>query len=638
MTSSGTKICGICRDTLLTKQATFTPDACSHSFHFTCISNPFSFYNIINNNNNNNNINNNNNNNNNKNPSPVCPLCQPISKTLNAIQNTTYKFTSNLPSPPLPRNSPPFVAPPLAPQVVLPKLEPESVHFSDDYPLLEPSSSSSSTVGLQKVTIKAVPEREPVAASESVPQFTVLIGLKAPPLSEDFRAPIDLVTVLDISGSMTGAKLSLVKQAMHFVIDQLGSRDRLSVVSFSDHAKRIFRLRGMTESGKRDAKFAVDTLWAIGGTNIVEGLKKGVRVLGERRYKNPVSSIVFLSDGCDSHNRSYFSQLPPSIYPVGNNGGWPREKAETVIPVHSFGFGTDHDAVTMHAVSDASGGTFSFIESYEMVQGAFASCIGGLLSVVTLGLRLTLRSASDGVVMKSIPSGRYKSEIAEQGSKATINVGDLYADEEKEFLINLSVPREETGGTTSLLDIACSYKDVMSNEAVEIESAELRRSKTVSPSDSKVKLEVDRQRNRLRAAESIAEAQIKAETGDLMGARDLLAKGRTDIVASSSAQAGDDMCVWLEEDIKETERRMGSVQQYQQEGRAYALSGISSHGAQRATTRGKKVAGAALVERSSGGGGYGGRYNPYSTRSMALMVVKSEQLEIDVPIIKKEEN
>lgn len=79
---------------------------------------------------------------------------------------------------------------------------------------------------------------------------------------------------------------------------------------------------------------------------------------------------------------------------------------------------SDHDPITMQAISDASGGTFSFIESYEMVEDAFASCIGGLLSVVTQALE---------VGIKSIPSA---SEISNQGSQGLVNIGDLY----KEFL------------------------------------------------------------------------------------------------------------------------------------------------------------------------------------------------------------
>jgi Mg-chelatase subunit ChlD len=56
------------------------------------------------------------------------------------------------------------------------------------------------------------------------------------------RAPLDLVTVLDLSGSMSGHKLELLKQAMRFVIDNLGPDDRLSVVSFSSEARRVTRL------------------------------------------------------------------------------------------------------------------------------------------------------------------------------------------------------------------------------------------------------------------------------------------------------------------------------------------------------------------------------------------------------------
>lgn len=502
------------------------------------------------------------------------------------------------------------------------------------------------------MSVKAVPERSALAASESVSLFTVLVGLKAPPLLADARcsqrAPTDLVTVLDVSGSMYGTKLNLLKRAVHFVIDNLGPSDRLSIVSFSSQARRMLPLRRMTERGREDAKVAVNSLSANGDTNIVQGLKKGAQVLGERHHKNPVTSIIFLSDGNDTCNSSYsFSNsrrapeylhlLPPAIFP-GNGGSLDSGRAET-IPVHSFGFGSDHDPITMHAISDASGGTFSFIESYEMVQDAFASCIGGLLSVVTQELRLTLRSASHGVEIKSIPSGRYASEITNQGSEGLVNIGDLYADEEKEFLINMSVPvftndeAKESERKTSLLDIMCSYKDVVSKETVQIESelVEIRRPKSVSPQDMIVNLEVDRQRNRLRAAESIAEAQKMAEMGNLTEARTLLAKRRTALLATASAQAGDGLCMYLEADMKETERRMGSVQQYQQAGRAYALSGMSSHFSQRATTKGNIFAEASPAQSFSFGGvctpqAAPSAAAPYSTPNMNNMVFKSQQL------------
>ncbi len=44
--------------------------------------------------------------------------------------------------------------------------------------------------------------------------------LKAPFFEPDVRAPVDIVAVIDKSGSMHGEKLNLVKETLEFVIDQ----------------------------------------------------------------------------------------------------------------------------------------------------------------------------------------------------------------------------------------------------------------------------------------------------------------------------------------------------------------------------------------------------------------------------------
>lgn len=122
-------------------------------------------------------------------------------------------------------------------------------------------------------------------------KFAVLVHVRAP--ADVARAPLDLVTVLDVSGSMDGQKLELLKQAMIFVIDQLGPDDRLSMVSFSGEATRLIPLTRMTVAGKGRAKLAVEGMvvrWT--GTNIGEGLRVGAQVLAGRRYMNVVASMI----------------------------------------------------------------------------------------------------------------------------------------------------------------------------------------------------------------------------------------------------------------------------------------------------------------------------------------------------------
>lgn len=131
--------------------------------------------------------------------------------------------------------------------------------------------------------MKTFMEYPAVAKSLSKDDFAIVIHLKAPSTAsrmfESTRAPVDLVTVLDVSGSMQGAKLSLLKQAMKFVIQNLGPADRLSIVSFSSTARRLIRLTRMSNEGVHQALNAVNSLTAGGGTNIAEGLRKGAKVL-----------------------------------------------------------------------------------------------------------------------------------------------------------------------------------------------------------------------------------------------------------------------------------------------------------------------------------------------------------------------
>nr|XP_009587305.1 E3 ubiquitin-protein ligase WAV3-like [Nicotiana tomentosiformis] len=369
-------------------QVIFTAE-CSHSFYFSCIANSVKHGNYL------------------------CPICRCKWKEIPLMSSFSTDTTINNAG----RTRVSLLED--QPPVSLPL--PEPLHFSDDEPL--PSitvdqTSSPSTIHSERIVLRAFSEFPVVAASEAVSRFVVLVGVRAPPLADDarHRAPIDLVTALDVSGNMAGSKLAHLKQAVCFVIDNLGPSGHLAIVTFSSGAQRNFPLQRMIEQGRREAAQAINSISANGGTNIVERLKKGVRVLEERREMNPVASIVLLSDGRDTYNgdnanqrhsprnrRSsnatsgpeYLNLLPSSICPR-NSEALAADQLPT-FHVHTFGFGLDHDSSAMHAISDASGGTLSIIEIVGTVKDAFAMCIGSLRSVVAQELKLTVRSASRGV-------------------------------------------------------------------------------------------------------------------------------------------------------------------------------------------------------------------------------------------------
>lgn len=522
---------------------------------------------------------------------------------------------------------------------------PEPVVFDDDEILDNhpetPRRSTSATESadnniLGSIDIKTYAEVSAVPRSAAHNDFTVLIHLKAPvtseredthtipsespPSSRNNRAPVDLVTVLDVSGSMAGTKLALLKRAMGFVIENLGPSDRLSVIAFSSTARRIFPLHRMTDTGRQQALQAVNSLVSNGGTNIAEGLRKGAKVLVDRKWKNPVGSIILLSDGQDTYSvsspsgsrlRTDYQSLVPNSICHNNTGG-------LQIPVHAFGFGADHDAASMHSISEISGGTFSFIEAEAVIQDAFAQCIGGLLSVVVQDLQVGIECVHPSLQLSTIKAGSYRTIMEADRRMGNIDVGFLYAEEERDFLVAIDIP-VCSSDEMSLLKVRYVYRDPITNEMVSFEEAnEVKIQRPEITGELTVSVEVDRQRNRLRAAEAMAEARVAAENGDLAGAVSVLENCRRVLSESASARAGDRLCAALRAELREMKDRMANHQVYEASGRAYVLSGLSSHSWQRATARGDSVDSTSLVQA-------------YQTPSMVDMVTRSQTLIFGSP-------
>ncbi|CAL0304070.1 unnamed protein product [Lupinus luteus] len=518
---------------------------------------------------------------------------------------------------------------------------PEPAIFDDDEALDQQNSNTHNKNEddhdiVSTLEIKTYPEVSAVPKSASRDNFAVLIHLKAPPSGrkqngggnnteqppsdQNSRASVDLVTVLDVSGSMGGTKLALLKRAMGFVIQNLGPSDRLSVIAFSSTARRVFPLRQMTDTGRQQALQAVNSLVANGGTNIAEGLRKGAKVFVDRRWKNPVSSIILLSDGQDTYTASsrpnvetnYQLLVPKSIH--RNNG------TGLSIPVHAFGFGSDHDATSMHSISDISGGTFSFIETEDVIQDAFAQCIGGLLSVVVQELQVKVECVHPSLQLGSVKAGSYHTSFVANARMASINVGDLYAEEERDFLVTVNVPIDSSSDEMALLIVRGLYRDPITREMVDLEeTSEVKIQRpNIGRTELFVSMEVDRQRNRLRAAEAMAEARVAAERGDLSAAVSVLESCHKALSETVSSQAGDRLCIALSAELKEMQERMASQRVYEQSGRAYVLSGLSSHSWQRATARGDSTDSTSLVQS-------------YQTPSMVDMVTRSQTIILGTP-------
>ncbi|KAF8672710.1 hypothetical protein HU200_049406 [Digitaria exilis] len=553
--------CAICLSDISRGQAVFTAE-CSHTFHHRCISDSVAHGNRN------------------------CPLCKATWRDVPAVD------------PAVPAPAPPRRA------------------YADDEETVAQNNvvHQAEADGVGQFVLKTHCEFSAVARDESRDNFAVLVHATAPEAAADAaRAPLDLVTVLDVSGSMQGEKLALLKQAMRFVIDNLGPADRLSVVSFSDTASRRIRLVRMSDAGKASAKLAVESLVAGGCMNIGDGLKVASEVLANRRYRNAVSSVILLSDGQDNMSRAgrnYGDLVPASFRDSGSRPG----------PMHTFGFGTDHDAPAMHAIAEVTGGTFAFVENQEVIQDSFAQCIGGLLSVVVQDARLAVTCVHPGVRVREVKSGRYESLVAEDGQAASVVVGELYAGEERRFLLFVDVPRAEATddeeATTMLVRVRCTYRDTSTGREADVtgEDAVVQRPAEVTTNNLGASKEVERERVRVAAVEDMAAARAAAERGEHAEAGRILQRRRQAVMQSA---AGDPAYDALLEELEDLSARAEDRGEYERTGRACMLTGMSTHAQQRGTLLAVRKCGGRVLQcaRKSA--------QPFVTKAARRMVDKS---------------
>ncbi|XP_058080414.1 E3 ubiquitin-protein ligase WAV3-like isoform X2 [Magnolia sinica] len=389
---------------------------------------------------------------------------------------------------------------------------------------------------LKRVDAGLMPEAAVVSVGRSHESYAVVLKVKAPPTAQDSnaasllnpprRAPVDLVTVLDVSGSMTGAKLQMLKRAMRLVIASLGSADRLSIVAFSGHAKRLMPLSRMSATGQRTARRIVDRLACGQGTCVGEALRKATKVLEDRRERNPVASIMLLSDGQDERapqNATSRRRRPQHVQST--------RFTHLEIPVHESGFGNRQPA-------------------HEPAEDAFTKCVGGLLSVVVQDVRIQLGFASGSAPaeISAVYSCSGRPAFVGAGS---FRLGDLYAEEERELLVELRVP-SSAAGAHHVMSVRCSYRDPATQDLVQCKEQALLVPRPHAVRSSAPKIE--RLRNLFITTKSIAEARRQADRNDLASATHLLSSARALLLQFTSISADENLLA-LEAELAELHQR-----------------------------------------------------------------------------------
>ena len=289
----------------------------------------------------------------------------------------------------------------------------------------------------------------------------IMNSIDSPLYEPEKRSGLDLVIVVDISGSM-GPNMELMKGTLEFLITQLHAIDTISLVTFETSVEIPFPSLQMTLENKQVAISAIRQLKSKDSTNLSGGLLTGIEQVNKLQRdslekgadEKRIQSILLFTDGYANVGITDTAQLIAAITPLISD-----------LPdcsLFTFGFGKSHSDKLLREIAETTkNGMYYFVQNRDQIPEMFVNCLGGLLSVLAQLVKLTIQPLNSSRIVELLSD--YKYVIGENGSW-TLNMNDVFSEEHRDILFKIESPSGSEDRDLTVVQITLSYFNVASNQ------------------------------------------------------------------------------------------------------------------------------------------------------------------------------
>ena len=360
----------------------------------------------------------------------------------------------------------------------------------------------------------------PVLPADEVQRAIVKIGLAGcrPPRPAE-RPPVNLVIVLDRSGSMGGEKIVQAREAAVEALRRLDRRDVFSVVIYDHEVSTLISPQAPTDVAWLERQ--IRGITARGNTALFAGVSQGAAELRKNLERTGyVHRVLLLSDGMANVG-------PSSPDDLGRLGTALRREG---ISVTTVGLGDGFNEDLMTALAQRSDGNHYYAAESGDLPRIFAAELGDVLNVVAQRIEVTIEFAAGVRVIRSI--GR---EAECHGSRVTFGLNQLYGGQEKYLLVEVEVPATKENVVSTLAQACARFMDAVGGEAQELRAEGQVR---YTRDEAVVNREANRQLQTDYAVNRIAEAKSQAIALNDAGRKDEAAAVMRQSSVELSAVAG----------------------------------------------------------------------------------------------------
>jgi len=199
---------------------------------------------------------------------------------------------------------------------------------------------------------------------------TVETVYAAQELWQSARKDVNLVMLLDVSGSMRGDKIDSMREAAIQFVEQMGDDDYLTIIAFSDTLPVIVNHQQIGPA--RDQIIAaIDNLSAVGDTALYDAVGTGALIIDDTKSPDTTNALIVLTDGQDTFSYRYVFDQALIELAAGN---------DTTVFAIAYGDDADRDVLSQLAYG-ANGNFFlgdeaSIAAIYEELSAAFGGSVG----------------------------------------------------------------------------------------------------------------------------------------------------------------------------------------------------------------------------------------------------------------------
>ena len=184
------------------------------------------------------------------------------------------------------------------------------------------------------------------------------------------RKPLNLVMVLDTSGSMKGNKMDSMKEAAKQFVQQLNDNDFLTIVQFNG-VPTVQVEHELVSSARESAVARIDGMKAAGGTALYDAIGDAADVIARNTSPRQSNIMVVLTDGLDTNSVQHKFGPELSTLAAANN-----------TSLFTIAYGSDADARMLGILATQSNGNFyqgseaNIAGIYQEMSTAFGGNVG----------------------------------------------------------------------------------------------------------------------------------------------------------------------------------------------------------------------------------------------------------------------